>query len=236
MNSDTIKRLREHLGIRQFEFAEMLGVNRPFMSEIESGRRAVPEKIKERILELIENTEYEYLLKDQESEDIKKRIYLLPSKAMGGSLTGIGIDGITPDQCETIISPVVGADFAITVYGDSMAPQYPSGSRVIIKKINPDTFIEWGKVYVLDTTNGILVKEVHKAERDTHIGCFSVNPDPKFASFEVPRAEIKGWYLVLMLDCKKCLQLIWEGTHLRRGLYPKALRSSKFRRGSGTQK
>lgn len=63
-------------------------------------------------------------------------------------------------DCERVISPIKGADFAITVAGDSMAPEYPEGAKILIKKINEEAFIEWGKVYVLDTCNGTVVKKL----------------------------------------------------------------------------
>lgn len=53
--------------------------------------------------------------------------------AMAGSPTGFDIESIREEDCEFVTSPVVGADLAIPVYGDSMTPDYPSGSRVIVK-------------------------------------------------------------------------------------------------------
>ena len=125
--------------------------------------------------------------------------YLHPMSAMGGSLTGFASPSIFLKDCETIISPIENVDFAITVYGDSMSPEYPSGSRVLIKKINPNIFIDWGKTYVLDTPNGVIVKEVHECkEKPGYIKCHSINPDPKFSDFEVPLSEVYGMYRVLM--------------------------------------
>lgn len=125
--------------------------------------------------------------------------YLLPMSAMGGSMTGFAENGVTLQNCEAVISPIENVDFAITVYGESMAPEYPSGSRILIKKINPSIFIEWGKAYVLDTPNGVIVKEIHKCEeKPGFITCHSINPDPKFSDFEVPMGEIYGMYRVLM--------------------------------------
>lgn len=124
--------------------------------------------------------------------------YLLPMSAMGGSLTGFAEPGVALQNCEAIISPVKNIDFAITVYGESMAPEYPSGSRILIKKINPDIFINWGKVYVLDTPNGVIVKEIHESEKEGCVSCHSINPDPKFKPFDVPMDEIYGMYQVLM--------------------------------------
>lgn len=132
-------------------------------------------------------------------ELIENVTYLLPMSAMGGSLNGFAPQGALLQDCEKIISPIKGVDFAITVYGDSMAPEYPSGSRVLIKKINPGIFIDWGKVYVLDTPNGVIIKEIHECkEKEGHIKCHSINPDPKYADFDVALSEIYGMYRVLM--------------------------------------
>lgn len=124
--------------------------------------------------------------------------WLLPQTAHGGSLTNIPAEGVLLQNCEKIISPIKGVDFAISVYGDSMAPEYPSGSRVLIKRINPDAYIDWGKAYVLDTCNGVILKEVLKCEREGYVTCHSINPDPKFADFDVLMSDIYGIYRVLM--------------------------------------
>ena len=124
--------------------------------------------------------------------------YLLPMSSIGGSLVGLPTEGTMLEQCERVISPIKGVDFAISIYGESMYPEYPSGARVLIKRVNPDVFIEWGKVYVLDTSNGVIIKEIHQSPREGFITCHSINPDPKFADFDVPVSEIYGMYRVLM--------------------------------------
>lgn len=124
--------------------------------------------------------------------------WLLPQTSHGGSLTNIPADGVLLQNCEKIISPIKGVDFAISVYGDSMAPEYPSGSRVLIKRINPNAYIDWGKAYVLDTCNGVILKEVLKCEREGYVTCHSINPDPKYANFDVLMSDIYGMYRVLM--------------------------------------
>lgn len=137
--------------------------------------------------------------KTEETGKSEYTTYLLPMSAMGGSLTGFAANGVTLQNCEAIISPIANVDFAITVYGESMAPEYPSGSRILIKKINPSIFIDWGKTYVLDTPNGVIVKEIHECKgKEGYVTCHSVNPDPKFSDFDVPMSEIYGMYRVLM--------------------------------------
>lgn len=124
--------------------------------------------------------------------------YLLPLSAMGGSLTGFAERGVALENCEAIVSPIANVDFAITVSGDSMAPEYPSGSRILIKKINPSLFIDWGKAYVLDTPNGVILKEIWESPKEGYIRCHSINSDPKYRPFDVPIQEIYGMYRVLM--------------------------------------
>lgn len=129
--------------------------------------------------------------------------WLLPMDSHGGSLSGIPADGTLLQNCERVISPIKGVDFAISVYGDSMAPEYPSGSRVLIKRINPESFIEWGRTYVLDTCNGVLIKEVLHCQREGYITCHSINRDPKYADFDIPMADVYGMYRVLMVMAAK---------------------------------
>ena len=122
---------------------------------------------------------------------------LLPISAQGGSFNDF-VASVKEIDCEKVISPVKGAELAITVSGDSMAPEFPNGCQVLIKRINEDAFIEWGKVYVLDTCNGTVIKEIHKGQNNEEIECFSINPDPKFQPFSVKRADIYGMYKVIM--------------------------------------
>lgn len=102
-------------------------------------------------------------------------------------------------QCERFVSPIAGASCAIRVSGESMSPEYPNGSIAILKKINENAFIEWGKVYVLDTENGAIIKEVRKTSEKGVVECVSLNPDPKYQPFEVNTEYINGWYRVLMV-------------------------------------
>lgn len=124
--------------------------------------------------------------------------YLVPLAAMAGALTGFDSTGVTEYECERIIVPIAGVDFAVPVYGDSMSPEYPSGTRVLVKRINPDAFIAWGSVYVLDTTNGMLLKEVQPCEDDDEfITCHSLNPSGRYKDFDVKRTHIRAMYRVL---------------------------------------
>ena len=129
-------------------------------------------------------------------------IPLIPVSAQGGSLNDFVVS-VTESGCERIISPLRDAELAVTVAGDSMAPEYPSGSRILIKKVNEKAFIEWGKAYVLDTCNGVVVKILTPSDKEDRVRCVSVNTEPQYAPFDVCWKDVFGVYRVLMVIVSK---------------------------------
>ena len=73
--------------------------------------------------------------------------------------------------------------------------------RPFVRKINEASFIEWGKTFVLDTTNGVVIKNIHPSATKNRIVCRSVNQS--YADFEVPTESIRGWYKVLLVMTRK---------------------------------
>ena len=135
---------------------------------------------------------------NETSEEITaKLIPLLPIAAQGGSLNDFVVS-VKESDCEKVVSPIRGADFAMPISGDSMAPEYPNGSQIFIKRINERAFIEWGKVYVLDTCNGVVVKILVPSQKEGYVRCVSINTDPIFAPFEIAWEDINGVYRVLL--------------------------------------
>lgn len=127
------------------------------------------------------------------------KVPLLPLDAIAGSLNDF-VASVNKYDCEQAVNPIEGADFAITVSGESMTPEYPNGSRIFIKRIKESAFIDWGRVYVLDTCNGVVVKRLVPSEKDTekYVRCLSINPDPMYAPFEVAWEDVYGVYRVLL--------------------------------------
>lgn len=206
-----LKRFRQAYGLTQKEFAEILSCKQPNISAIEKSNKDLEPSQIEALIKRYGNENLNVFISHHHSSEQRKddeiqlqdslsdyETWLLPQKTHGGSLTNIPADSVFLQNCEKIVSPIKGVDFAISVYGDSMAPEYPSGSRVLIKKINPDAFIDWGKAYVLDTCNGVILKEVLKCEREGFVTCHSINPDPKFADFDLSLNDVYGIYRVLM--------------------------------------
>ena len=145
------------------------------------------------------------MLKTSKQGTVESLLYyirLLPISASGGSLNSFVVS-VKDSDCEKIISPIRDADFAITVTGSSMYPEFPAGSQILIKKIDESQFIEWGRTYVLDTCNGVVVKKLVKGDEGSY-HCVSCNPDQdKYAPFDIPTEAVFGIYRVMMVMSMK---------------------------------
>lgn len=152
---------------------------------------------------VVKNTSYNLpeLPKEATKKNPQSKIVpLIPISAQGGSLNDFSIS-VMNYECEKVVSPMMDVDFAISISGDSMAPEYPSGCQVLIKRINESAFIEWGKVYVLDTCNGIIIKKLMPSESPDKVLCVSINPG--YPKFEVAFKYIQGIYRVMMVMAVK---------------------------------
>lgn len=134
-----------------------------------------------------------------EKESRNSPVLVIPIAAQAGRLMDFTTT-VCESDCEKMISPINGAEYAISVTGDSMSPEFPNGSKVLVSKINSKAFIDWGRTYVLDTCNGIVIKNVYPGDSNETVKCASVNPN--YPSFEINVNDIYGWYRVLM-----CLSL-----------------------------
>lgn len=114
-------------------------------------------------------------------------IPLIPAKAMAGFFTGEVV--IDESDCERINIPGVKADFAIPVSGDSMTPLYLSGDMVICQFVNlSDMFFQWGKVYIINTNQGVLLKKVRPGDKKNTIKLISENSD--YDPIDLPLSDI----------------------------------------------
>ena len=128
---------------------------------------------------------------------------LVPLAAMAGSLSDYEGSADMRD-CELIMSPVKDVTMAVPVSGDSMSPEFPNGSVVLVKRINERAFIEWGRTYVLDTVNGVVIKNLVPSERGNEwVRCMSINEAPQFAPFDVSLQDVRAVYRVVMSLSRK---------------------------------
>lgn len=120
----------------------------------------------------------------------------IPYDASAGSLS-IAINSVHQNDCEHI--PVIPTfpkyDFTIVARGDSMIPEFQSGDELACAFVNESVFIQWGRVHVLDTAQGVVLKRIF--DKKDSILCRSINSD--YPDFEVPKDDIYHLAIVVGL-------------------------------------
>lgn len=118
----------------------------------------------------------------------------IPYDAAAGTLTE-AMEGITEYQCERL--PIISAfpkyDFTIRITGKSMEPEYFAGDEVACLRVDEESFLQWGRVHVLDTTQGIIIKRIY--DDGDKIRCKSYNPE--YPDFSIPKGDIRSYNLVV---------------------------------------
>lgn len=120
---------------------------------------------------------------------------LIPFEAMAGFFTG-GKE-ISIKDCKQLKIPGLKADFVIPVFGRSMEPLYYSGDMIACQQTPlQDNCFEWGRAYVIDTIDGVLLKRIRPGSSPETITLISENPD--YGPREIPISKI---YHVALVKC-----------------------------------
>ena len=129
------------------------------------------------------------------TDNPEEGIPLIPVGAMAGALSGE--QTVLEYECERYVVPVFrGADFLIPVKGSSMYPKYSSGDIVACKRVNMSgLFFQWGKVYVIDTDQGGLIKRIKRGSDPDHI--LIVSDNEAYEPFELPLSSVHSVAIVL---------------------------------------
>lgn len=186
--------LRKHGFVKNWtDFADALGVNRSVLSAAKNGDEKY---LTDTLMTKVKAAHELHFAPPTKEEIDQEMVLVIPTGARAGTLADFSTS-VAQYDCERMVTPIKGADFAIQVTGDSMSPEYPSGSVILIKKINENAFIEWGKTYVLDTENGAVIKNIRRTDNPQVIECVSLNP--AYQPFTMETKYINGWYRVLMV-------------------------------------
>lgn len=120
----------------------------------------------------------------------------IPLDAAAGSLS-VALTSVSQGECEQL--PVIPTfpqyDFTIAARGESMQPVIESGDELACRFIHESAFIQWGRIHVLDTAQGIVVKRIF--ESNGQIICRSDNKN--YPDFPVTKEEIYHMALVVGL-------------------------------------
>lgn len=100
------------------------------------------------------------------------------------------------DNEQFVIPTFNDADSLVQVKGDAMYPKYNNGDIVACKSLLlDDLFFQWDKVYVLETSQGSLVKRIKKGKDADHI--LLVSENESFEAFELSVSKIFAIALVI---------------------------------------
>ena len=183
----TQREVAEKIGMAPQQFSNKLTGIRPLDSDFILKLRPI---LGDEVMELLDSSPPNVSV--LESTETRPRLPL--NVTAGGNEI---LDGATLSQCEQV--PVVPMfpqyHFTMRVTGESMQPQINPGDEVACLKIDEPTFLQWGRVHVLFTSQGVIIKKIFDAGEG--IRCVSFNPD--YPEFTIPKKEIYSFNLVVGL-------------------------------------
>lgn len=199
---DRLKAYLSAKNISMAEFGRRIGVSGAYVTSM---RKSIqPDKI-EKIRTEFPDLDIDWLLTGKEKE--QKQTVDIALRDSAGTRPHVDLyaagggnevlDGVTLARCEQV--PVVPMlpryDFTIRVTGESMQPQIMPGDVVACMRIDEPTFLQWGRIHVLSTSQGIVIKKIFDA--GDGIRCVSFNKD--YPDFVIPKQEIYSFNLVVGL-------------------------------------
>lgn len=132
----------------------------------------------------------EMTLSDNSGNQAPNTLPMLPFSAVAGYLAENNIGFANMEMCSVPGFISKGADFLIRVEGDSMYPRYHNGELLAVRIIKDPTFFQWGKVYVLSTNQGCIVKRLFPdANDDDAIICHSENTE-LYPDYKITKEDI----------------------------------------------
>lgn len=195
-------------GLNDNQVTIQCGLSQGLLSQARRGKSDLGSGSIEKILSIYQDLNRVWLLTGEgemlnqptnEKEATEKEkpngLPLIPIEAMAGVLSGMDTSVMEYD-CERYHVPLFsGADFLIRIQGDSMMPKYVPGNIVACKRVPLDKlWFQWGKVYVIDTRQGALIKRIEPSSE----GFISLCSDnPSYKPFDLPVDEINGVALVI---------------------------------------
>ena len=178
-------------GENEKELAELLGYTKSSFSQILNGKVPLSDKFLDKICSLDNNINKVWILENKgemlkssnntpavAEPQLPSGVPMLPFDAFAG--IGTDVEGVNLDTIEErYVVPLFDGmkmDFMISVRGSSMYPKYNSGDVVACRMVQELLFVQWNKVYVLDTiSQGVIIKRLKKSDKEGFVICKSDN-------------------------------------------------------------
>ena len=149
--------------------------------------------------ELSINMKEKFINDHEENPHLYKRVPLIPANAVAGFSNG-DVQVNDYDVLDHYVIPEFsnkGVKYLIRASGSSMYPKYSNGDLLACRPITDSSFLQWGKVYVLDTDQGPLVKRLFQCrQNDDAIECHSDNKE-HYPPFVLPKTSIRKISIVV---------------------------------------
>lgn len=159
---DRIKALADKKNLTISAFEKVCGIGNGTIEKI--GSRGPSSNMISRIIETYPEISADWLISGKEASTTAANapgIPLLPFSAMAGYMAENNcLQGFSGEKVYLPDFSARGADFAIRVDGDSMYPKYNGGDVLACRILTDKTLFDYGRVYVLSTRNGCVVKRV----------------------------------------------------------------------------
>lgn len=200
-------------GLSQKKLAEILGISQPAVGALLNGKTPFGKKTATTWAEKFGlnaswlligegpmlKTDTQSISAPDESVGSGKVIPFYDAEVAAGMNYGMEMAPSRPVGMIEIGSVLQDSESAIRVYGNSMVPNYPAGC-VIGLKLHTDSFIEPGRVYVVETRENRYLKRLYYTKDRKSFHCLSDNQmkyddGPRkgelyYQDFEIPIDEV----------------------------------------------
>lgn len=194
----------EYKGISKNKFYQKTGLSVGFL---DSGSSLGVDKLK-LIIDNYHDLNLEWFFDDnspmlhQDTDDSIRKykgIPLIPVEAMAGYANG-DVQVMEYELEDFYNIPDFenkGVKFLIRASGSSMYPKYSNGDILACRPVTDLSFFQWGKVYVLDTDQGPLVKRLFACSDDDNcLECRSENKE-NYPPFRIKKSSIRKVSIVV---------------------------------------
>jgi DNA-binding XRE family transcriptional regulator len=179
ITGEDIKKFREEKGLSQSYLAKKIGVHKNTIINYEKGQ-VIPDSKQEQLATLISGKPEEGILRISYPEDLE--FIELPFVSVPARASFVEMpDGLKGNTHETYTVIKKGnssfeRQICIEVNGDSMEPNYPSGTIVRCKQVDPNDWLYLTSgVYVVVFANSFVIKRIR--DNNYHEGFLTLHSD-----------------------------------------------------------
>lgn len=176
-----IKEIREKKNITQDELSKLSGISKRMIAGYEAGENDITFNKMQKIASALKVGIDEIFIDPNKKSILKSEIShlgipLIPVEALAGYGNGEIVIKESDVEKRYFIPEFDKADYLIRIKGDIMYPKYCAGDIVACIRVDKADFIQWNRVYVLDTVQGIIVKRILKGRKADEWKLRSDNP------------------------------------------------------------